>query len=79
MPDIYKKLIEGDQSQINILVKYKINRLLVDSHIQEYDCRPTTKDKVELAKQIVTIFPVLKGTDGTDYVSNFLVNFFFLV
>lgn len=77
LPDIYQKLTEGDPSLINILEKYKINRLLVDSYIQKFDCRPTTKDKVELAKQIVKTFPVLKGTDGEDFVSNFSVSFCF--
>lgn len=76
LPDIYEKLIDGDPSQINILDKYKINRVLVDSHIQQYDCRPTTKDKIELAKHIVKTFPVLKGTDGEGFVSNFSVSFF---
>ena len=75
LPDIYKKLIVGDPSQINILQKYRINRALVESHIAQYDCRPTTKDKIELAKHIVKVFPVLKGTDGEGFVSNFSVSF----
>lgn len=76
LPEIHQKLIEGDPAQINILEKCKINRVLVASHIEQYDCRPRTKDKLELAKHIVKVFPVLKGTDGEGFVSYFC--FFFL-
>ncbi|GFY32913.1 uncharacterized protein TNCV_4025371 [Trichonephila clavipes] len=35
-----------------------------DTYIGNYDCKPSTKDKLDLAKDIVSTFPVLKGSDG---------------
>ncbi|GFT92867.1 uncharacterized protein TNCV_740351 [Trichonephila clavipes] len=34
------------------------------TYIGSYDCKPSTKDKLDLAKDIVSTFPVLKGSDG---------------
>ncbi|GFY70310.1 PC4 domain-containing protein [Trichonephila inaurata madagascariensis] len=45
----------------------RVNRLLVQTYIENYDCRPSTKDKLDLAKDIVSTFPVLKGSDGEGY------------
>ncbi|GFS37816.1 uncharacterized protein LOC106175700, partial [Trichonephila inaurata madagascariensis] len=67
LPDIFSKLEKGDPSSINILHKYRVNRLLVQTYIGNYDCKPSTKDKLDLAKDIVSTFPVLKGSDGEGY------------
>ncbi|GFV50632.1 hypothetical protein TNCV_2212951 [Trichonephila clavipes] len=58
---------KGDPSRINILHKYRVNRLLIQAYIENYDCKPSTKDKLDLAKDIVCTFPVLKGSDGEGY------------
>ncbi|GFR16356.1 uncharacterized protein LOC106175700 [Trichonephila clavata] len=63
-PDIFAKLEKGDPTNDSILHKYRINRLLVQTYVEEYDCRPSTKNKLNLAKHIVNAFPVLKGSDG---------------
>lgn len=73
LPDIYEKLEKGDPANINILEKYRINRVLVNSYIEQYDCRPSTSDKLNLAKDIVNTFPVLKGSEGEGFVSNLLL------
>ncbi|GFV02707.1 hypothetical protein TNCV_2743801 [Trichonephila clavipes] len=66
LPDIFK-IRKGDPSRINILQKYRINRLLAQTYIGNYDCKPSTKDKLDLAKDIVSTFPVLIGSDGEGY------------
>ena len=71
LPDIFNKLEKGDPAEINILHKYKLNRVIVASFIEKYGCRATTKDKLDLAKNIITTFPVLKGAEGEAFVSNF--------
>ncbi|GFQ90381.1 hypothetical protein TNCT_576341 [Trichonephila clavata] len=62
--DIFAKLEKGDPTNVSILHKYRINRLLVQAYVEKYDCRPFTKNKLDLAKDIVSAFPVLKGSDG---------------
>lgn len=69
IPEIFKKLESGDPTQINILEKYKLNRLIVEKYIEKYGCQPSTKEKVDLAKCIVNTFPVLKGSSGEGFVS----------
>ncbi|GFQ93078.1 hypothetical protein TNCT_640371 [Trichonephila clavata] len=64
LPYIFAKLEKGDPTNVSILHKYRINRLLVQTYVEEYDCRPSTKNKLDLAKDIVNAFPVLKGSDG---------------
>ncbi|GFQ94323.1 uncharacterized protein TNCT_416771 [Trichonephila clavata] len=64
LPYIFAKLEKGDPANVSILHKYRINRLLVQTYVEEYDCRPSTKNKLDLAKDIVNAFPVLKGSDG---------------
>ncbi|GFV33100.1 uncharacterized protein TNCV_509391, partial [Trichonephila clavipes] len=39
----------------------------IQTYIGNYDCKPSTKDKLDLAKDIVSTFPVLKGSDGEGY------------
>ncbi|GFS89176.1 uncharacterized protein NPIL_239011 [Nephila pilipes] len=67
LPDIFAKLEEGDPTNINVLQKYRINRLVVKTYIENYGFSPTTKNKLDLAKDILNNFPVLKGSDGEGF------------
>jgi hypothetical protein len=68
-PDLLNRLDLGDKSKINILDKLKLNRLIVDSYIEVYTSRPTTNEKISLAKDVVSTFPILKSAEGEGYVS----------
>lgn len=69
LPQLYKILMGDDKSLITILDKLKINRLVVDSFIEEFRCKPPTRDKQDLAQNIVNSFPILKSSEGEGYVS----------
>ncbi|GFT39637.1 hypothetical protein NPIL_55801 [Nephila pilipes] len=72
--DIFTMLEMGDPYNINILQKYHVNRLLVKTYVENYSCKPTTKNKLDLAKYIVNTLPVLEGSDGEDFVKCFSAN-----
>ncbi|GFR03104.1 hypothetical protein TNCT_654941 [Trichonephila clavata] len=63
LPDIFTKLEKGDPINVSILPKYRINQQLVQTYVEKYDCRPSTKNKLDLSKDIGNAFPVLKGSD----------------
>lgn len=69
LPEILKKLDENDPDHITILDKYALNRLIVDTYIEKFSCTPTTTEKIDLAKDIIRTFPVLKGLEGEGFVS----------
>ncbi|GFQ68712.1 hypothetical protein TNCT_21761 [Trichonephila clavata] len=67
--DIFTKLEKGDPINVSILPKYRINQQLVQTYVEKYDCRPSTKNKLDLSKDIGNAFPVLKGSDDEGHVS----------
>jgi len=66
--EIWEKLNLG--KSISYLEKLRISRVLVSKClVEKCGAFPTTQEKETLAKEIITVFPSLKGVDGSGYVS----------